>query len=190
MFQARRTCLPGGVQGNEFYPNDYVSQFNCGMREVICFLIRAVTALQEAESFPAVQNSRDCLWDLGVSSRFGVPGLFSAVFPLTTVCRTSLSIVPNGCLAGCRGRQEAAACALPQADQKTGKLHSTQLVDRSGMTFFERGGVRSARSRRDGSREWQTQFHRLLTFERQVLGDGRPECECENERGAMISREE
>ena len=25
--------------------------------------------------------------------------------------------------------------------------------------------------------------HRLLTFERQVLGDGRPECECDNERG-------
>ena len=42
--------------------------------------MRAVTALQEAESFPAVQNSGDCLWALGVSSGFGVPGLFSAVF--------------------------------------------------------------------------------------------------------------
>ena len=92
--------------------------------------------LQEAESFPAAQNLSDCLCALGVSSMFGVPGLFSAVFPLTTVGRTSLSNVPNGN----RERHEPAACALPQADQKSGKLHSTLLVDRSGMTFFFRKG--------------------------------------------------
>ena len=149
-----------------------------------------MTALQEAESFPAVQNSRDCLWALGVSSRFGVPGFVFCSFPLSAVGRTSLGNVPNGCLARCRERHEPAACALPQADQKTGKLHSTLLVDRSEATFFERGGARSVRSRRDGSRGWLTQSNRLLTFERQVLGDGQPECNRENEQKAMISREE
>ena len=63
--------------------------------------------LQEAESFPAAHNLRDCLWALGVSSRFGVHGLFFAVFTLTTVGRTSLSNVPNGNLAGCRGRHKS-----------------------------------------------------------------------------------
>ena len=89
----------------------------------------------EAESFPAAQKFRDCLWALGVSSRFGVPGLFSAVFLFLLWVELSLTTFQT-VTSRCRERHEPAACALPQADQKTGKLHSTLLVDRSEATFF------------------------------------------------------
>ena len=54
MFQARRTCLPGGVQGSEVHLNGYFIRFDSGWHDVT-FLIRTAMALQEAESFPAVQ---------------------------------------------------------------------------------------------------------------------------------------
>ena len=40
MFRARQTCLPGGVQGNDFHLNDYVNQFDNGMREVTFLCVR------------------------------------------------------------------------------------------------------------------------------------------------------
>ena len=141
------------------------------------FLIRTATAPQEAESFPAIQIWGLFLGFLGCSSWSRV-FCWVLLFPLFSA--GCLSPQQRTKRAGCRERVEPAACALPQADQKTGKLHSTQHVDRSGVTF-----LKGEACDLHGADAMGAEVSDPITS---GAGDGRPECKCESERGAMISR--
>ena len=128
-------------------------------------------ALQEAESFPAAQNSRDCLWALGV------------------VCFLRFS---SFCCGSNFPQQRSKRQPRDAArDTSLQRVHCHRRIRRLGNStplylstgrrrLFLKGEVRDlyeADAMGAGG-------------ERQVLGDGQPECKRESERGAMISREE